>query len=231
VHDTEEIVVKPLGKHLKGTPVFAGATIMGDGRVALILDILGLAKHTRVLAEGHERARLEAPPTAVGAHDDRQTLLVFATPDDGRMALPLSRVARLEEFPRGVVERVGRELLVQYRGEIMPVIDLNAMLVERRATPRVNQIAADSPLIQVVVFSHHGAHVGLIVDQILDIVEDSLANPRPPGRPGVLGTVVIAGRVTELLDVEAVLRRAQPAAAWNDAPQLTAGSEELAHGA
>ena len=232
VHDTEEIVVKPLGKHLKGTPVFAGATIMGDGRVALILDILGLAKHTRVLAEGHERGRLEAAAAAVvGAADDRQTLLVFATPDDGRMAIPLSRVARLEELPRGVVERVGRELLVQYRGEIMPVVDLNAMLVERRVAPRVNQIAAASPMIQVVVFSHHGAHVGLIVDQILDIVENSLANPRPPGRPGVLGTVVIAGRVTELLDVEAVLQRAQPAAAWSEQRQLAAGSEEAAHGA
>jgi two-component system chemotaxis sensor kinase CheA len=69
-------------------------------------------------------------------------------------------------------------------------------------------------MIQMVVFSHNGAHVGLIVDQILDIVEDSLANPRPPGRPGVLGSVVIAGRVTELLDVEALLRRAQPGAAW-----------------
>jgi len=95
VHDTEEIVVKPLGKHLKGTPVFAGATIMGDGRVALILDILGLAKHTRVLAEGHERGRIDTAAAVVGAADDRQTLLVFATPDDGRMAIPLSRVARL----------------------------------------------------------------------------------------------------------------------------------------
>ena len=231
VHDTEEIVVKPLGKHLKGTPVFAGATIMGDGRVALILDILGLAKHTRVLAEGHERGRIDTAAAVVGAADDRQTLLVFATPDDGRMAIPLSRVARLEEFPRGVVERVGRELLVQYRGEIMPVVDLNEMLVERRVAPRANHTAAASPLIQVVVFSHHGAHVGLIVDQILDIVENSLANPRPAGRPGVLGTVVISGRVTELLDVEAVLHRAQPATAWNEPLQLAASNEESAHGA
>jgi two-component system chemotaxis sensor kinase CheA len=231
VHDTEEIVVKPLGKHLKGAPIFAGATIMGDGRVALILDILGLAKHTRVLAEGHERGRLDQAAAQAGVADDRQTLLVFATPDDGRMAIPLSRVARLEEFPRGVVERVGRELLVQYRGEIMPVVDLNAMLVERRVAPRANAAAAASNMIQVVVFSHQGAHVGLIVDQILDIVENSLANPRPPGRPGVLGTVVIAGKVTELLDVEAVLRRAQPAAAWNEPLQLAAGNEEPVHGA
>ena len=129
VHDTEEIVVKPLGSHFKGTPVFAGATIMGDGRVALILDILGLAKRARVVSVGHERARLDhAAPQALVDGEHRQTMLVFRTHDDGRMALPLSRVARLEEFPRRVLERVGHELLVQYRGEIMPVLDLGELL-------------------------------------------------------------------------------------------------------
>src|SRR5262249_20382932 len=101
VHDTEEIVVKPLGKHLKGLQVFAGATIMGDGQIALILDVIGLAKRSRVLAEGQERARLDAA-VAIDetASDDQQTMLLFRSPDDGRMAIPLSRVARLEEFPR-----------------------------------------------------------------------------------------------------------------------------------
>jgi two-component system chemotaxis sensor kinase CheA len=232
VHDTEEIVVKPLGKHLKGTPVFAGATIMGDGRVALILDILGLAKHTGVVAEGHERARLDDVLAApVIARDDQQTMLVFRSPGDGRMAIPLSQVARLEELPRSVLERVGHELLVQYRGEIMPVVELSALLVERRGASRIGAPVPPSAKIQVVVFSHRGAHVGLIVDQILDIVEDTLASPRPPGRRGVLGTVVIAGRVTELLDVEAVLRHAQPPVTWNDAADVTEAAEEIAHGA
>jgi two-component system chemotaxis sensor kinase CheA len=232
VHDTEEIVVKPLSKHLKGTPVFAGATIMGDGRVALILDILGLAKHTRVVAEGHERARLDhmqAP--AVIDRDDLQTMLVFRSPGDGRMAIPLSRVARLEELPRTVLERVGHELLVQYRGEIMPVVELSSLLVERRSPERIGPPMPPSDMIQVVVFSHAGAHIGLVVDQILDIVEDSLANPRPPGRRGVLGSVVIAGRVTELLDVEAVLQHAHPIVVWSDAAGAAGSGEETAHGA
>ncbi|HEY0477447.1 MAG TPA: chemotaxis protein CheA [Kofleriaceae bacterium] len=243
VHDTEEIVVKPLGKHLKRVPVFAGATIMGDGKVALILDVLGLAKHARVVAEGHERARLDhAVTVAAIEHDDQQTMLVFRSPDDGRMAVPLERVARLEEIPRVLVERVGHELVIQYRGEIMPVLELSDLVIERRLAPR--RIAPDSnDVIQLVVFRHGSAHVGLIVEQILDIVDDSLANPRPPGRPGVLGSVVIAGRVTELLDVEAVLRRAQPGAAWaevnpaNTANAVVAASsgggagEELGHDA
>jgi two-component system, chemotaxis family, sensor kinase CheA len=233
VHDTEEIVVKPLGKHFKGAPAFAGATIMGDGRVALILDVLGLAKRSRVVAEGQQRARLDH--AAVGATidgSDLQTMLVFRSPDDGRMAIPLARVARLEEFPRGVVERVGRELLVQYRGEIMPVLELSSLVPERRVLKRTEpKLPGD--IIQMVVFSNDGAHVGLIVDQIVDIIEDSLANQRPPGRPGVLGSVVIAGRVTELLDVEAALRRARPGAAWaarttGSIPNLT---EEAGRGA
>jgi two-component system chemotaxis sensor kinase CheA len=187
-----------------------------------------------VLAEGHERARLE-PSVSAMTEGDRHTMLVFASPDDGRMAIPLGRVARLEEFPRGVVERVGREKLVQYRGEIMPVIELSSLLVERRVAPRVNTTSLERGVIQVVVFAHNGGHVGLIVDQILDIVDEALTNPRPPGRPSVLGTVVIAGRVTELLDVEAVLRRAQPVAGWTETADLTAAASAaqngLGHGA
>ncbi|MEO7733128.1 MAG: chemotaxis protein CheA [Kofleriaceae bacterium] len=230
VCDTEEIVVKPLGRHLKGIPVFAGATIMGDGKVALILDILGVAKRGRVVAEGQPRGRFDQAALAVAPeHADLQTLLVFRGPDDGRMAIPLSRVARLEEFPRHVLERVGPELLVQYRGEIMPVVELSTLLVERRPAPRNGAPAAWPEMVQVVVFAHAGRHVGLIVEEILDIVGDNLASPRAPGRPGVLGSVVIASRVTELLDVEAVLRRARPGAAWaDDAP---GASEEVARGA
>jgi two-component system chemotaxis sensor kinase CheA len=230
VHDTEEIVVKPLGKHFKGVPVFAGATIMGDGRIALILDILGVAKRARVIAEGGQRGRLEATPSVVSGGAELQTLLVFRGPDDSRMAIPLSRVARLEEFPRAMIERVGQELLAQYRGEIMPVLELGGLLLERR--PVYRGTGPEWPeVVQVVVFADNGVHVGLIVEQILDIVEDSLENQRPPGRPGVLGSVVIASRVTELLDVEAVLRRAQPGAAWNEVADVVISAEEVAHGA
>jgi two-component system, chemotaxis family, sensor kinase CheA len=225
VHDTEEIVVKPLGKHLKGSPVFAGATIMGDGRVALILDILGLARRARVVAEARERGRLDASRLTPVSDEERHTLLLFRTPDDGRMAIPLSRVARLEELAPSAIERAGHERLVQYRGEIMPVLELSSLLPERRAVPRAPAPTGHDKL-QVVVFSHHGQHVGLVVEEILDIVEDSLKNRRPPGRAGVLGTVVIAGRVTELLDVESILERASTTLARPSTP-----AEVSAHGA
>jgi two-component system chemotaxis sensor kinase CheA len=228
VHDTEEIVVKPLGKHLQGIPVFAGATIMGDGRVALILDILGFAKHTGVVAEGRERARREALTAQAVIRDDQQTMLVFRSSEDGRMAIPLSRVARLEELPCRHVERIGHELVVQYRGEIMPLLDLAQLLGEGASTSRIGSAADPGALLQVVVFAHRGVHIGLIVGDIVDIVDDSLTQQRPPGRPGVLGSAVIAGRVTELLDVEAVLQHAQPLTGWPDGSRsLTAGEEVL----
>src|SRR5262249_52987437 len=94
IHDTEEIVVKPLQKQLKGISIFAGATIMGDGKVALILDVLGLAQRANVVAGVRERALSEKPAIAVEPTGDRQTLLLFATRDGGRMAIPLSLVAR-----------------------------------------------------------------------------------------------------------------------------------------
>jgi two-component system chemotaxis sensor kinase CheA len=215
VQDTEEIVVKPLGKHLKATSVFAGATIMGDGLVALILDVLGLAQRANVVAEGDVRGRQDLTSASAGAEVERQTLLLVRSPGDGRLAIPLSRIERLEEFPRTVLERVGSELVMQYRGEIMPVLDLKAVLVERRSRSRVQEAEAAAPLapsqtLHVVVCMRDNGNVGLIVEQIVDIVEDALAEPRPAGRPGMLGSVVIVGRVTELLDVDAILRCAGP---------------------
>src|SRR5262249_51872976 len=132
IHDTEEIVVKPLQKQLKGISAFAGATIMGDGKVALILDVLGLAQRANVVAGVRERALGDKPTSAPEAAGDRQTVLLFATHDGGRMAIPLSQVARLEEFPRSALERVGPQDVVQYRNEILPLIHVSEALRPRR---------------------------------------------------------------------------------------------------
>ena len=210
VHDTEEIVVKPLQKQLKGISTFAGATIMGDGKVVLILDVLGLARRAKVLTGARERAVGEPAPAAAGPAGDRQTVLLFATRDGSHMAIPLASVDRLEEFPRSAVERAGARDVVQYRGEILPLVHLSRVLRRpRRAGARkaARPPGADpSGAVPVVVVAGKRQRVGLVVDRILDVAEETLVARSDARRPGVLFTAVIRGRVTEFLDVEAVLR-------------------------
>jgi two-component system chemotaxis sensor kinase CheA len=212
ISDTQEIVVKPLGKQLSGTKVFAGATILGDGKVALILDVLGLAQRANIVSEVRERTMLDSTSAALGASDTKQALLLLEVNDGGRMAMPLSMVARLEEFPQTSIERIGGRDVVQYRGEIMPLLRVSAAVPERRKERRGpapgEPVNEDS--VQVVVHSEGGRSVGLIVDRILDIVEENLTMQGLASRPGVLGSAVIQSRVTEILDVHGMICAAHP---------------------
>ncbi len=232
IHDTEEIVVKPLQKQLKGLSAFVGATIMGDGRVALILDVLGLAQKANVVSGVRERALSEEPAKIAETAGDRQTVLLFATHDGGRMAIPLSQVARLEEFPRSSLEHVGPRDVVQYRDEILPLIHASRALGSRRNSTEDHSgsrrraensaLADESDTVQVVVYAGAGRRVGLVVDRILDIVEETLISRSAAQRSGVLFTAVIQGRVTEFLDVDSILDSVDPSGAEPQAT-VTAG--------
>ncbi len=219
IHDTEEIVVKPLQKPLKELRTFAGATIMGDGRVALILDVLGLAQAANVISGVRERALSEKASAAAEPIGDRQTVLLFATNDGSRGAIPLSQVARLEEFPRSALERVGPLEVVQYRDEILPLIHVSRVLRRRppsKKGPSSSQRRSDESAttagdpIQVVVYSGGGRRVGLVVDRIVDIVEETLVSRSDAHRRGVMFTAVIQERATEFLDIEAILGSLDP---------------------
>jgi two-component system chemotaxis sensor kinase CheA len=223
INDTEEIVVKPLRKQLKTVKTFAGSSIMGDGKVALILDVLGLAQRASVITETRERAMSEKAAESVN-QEEKQTFLLFAGPGDSRMAIPLSTLARLEEFPVAQVEMSGSQWVTQYRGQILPLIRLNVVLEERRNKLRALQAppTADSGPIQVLVLNHEGRAFGLVVEKILDIIEDA-ANVRSPAtRAAVLYSVVISNRVTELLDIPAILRGADLNAAPTSPGQTAA---------
>ena len=200
INDTQEIVVKPLGKQLKGLSAYAGATIMGDGKVALILDVLGIGQLSQVLSESREHGRAE-DRHAEAAREERQTFLLFRAGKFERMAVPLSLVARLEEFPASRVERAGGKLVVQYRERILPLTSLAAVLGgEQDAT--IHDPA------QVIVFAEGDQMAGLVVDQILDIHEESIRVGTHSNQPRLSGSAVLGGKVTDFLDLPAVLRAA-----------------------
>jgi len=210
INDTEEIVVKPLRKQLKTVKTFAGSSIMGDGKVALILDVLGLAQRASVIAETRDRAVTGKVAEAASTIEQKQTFLLFAGPGDSRMAVPLSTLARLEEFPANQVEMSGSQWVAQYRGQILPLIRLSVVLEERRNKLRGLHVlpAVDSGPLQVLVLNHEGRSFGLVVERIVDIVEDRADVRSAATRSAVLYSVVIGDRVTEMLDIPAILGKA-----------------------
>ncbi|MEN0064299.1 MAG: chemotaxis protein CheW [Myxococcota bacterium] len=194
VLDTEEIVVKPLGRELKGLSTFAGATIMGDGRVALILDVIGLS----------ERAKLDEADRHIAAANNAQTdandepatrWLIFRAGGKAPLSIPLDDVARLEEFPRERIEHVGRQNVIQYRDALLPLIDLSEFF---------GGAPVESESLQVVVHSNGERQVGFVVDSIEDVIERALTVRGPSSRQGVSFTAVIDGKITELLDASFV---------------------------
>ena len=202
VSDTEEIVVKPLSRQLKGIPAFAGATVRGDGNVALILDVIGLAQKANVLSEVHDSALSEATSDSA-ANNEKETLLLFRIGEDERMAIPLQSVARLEEIQKDTIERSGDLEIVQYRDEIMPVARLSTYF---GAPSPVEETEA----LQMIVHSHEGRSVGLIVDHIEDIVEEKVTVSREVRRRGISRSVVVQGRVTHVVDLPQIVTDVDP---------------------
>ena len=207
IDDTQEIVVKPLWKPLKSLACFAGATVMGDGRVALILDVFGLAQRAGALSDLRSWDEAEVPAAAAQPVARRSMLLVEGR-GRARMAIPLDEVARLEEYPTGRLERVADRWVVQYRGQILPLFDVDVALQGWAKAARPAQVEATDghDALQVVVCARDERPAGLIVQRIVDIVEQDSEVGGPPSRPGVQRTLVLQGRVTELLDLETLLR-------------------------
>lgn len=198
ITDTQEIVVKPLGQHLKNIPCYAGATIMGDGTVAIILDVVGLAHKSCVLTEQHDRIIQNGADSNRIGNSDQPALLIVDPGDETRAAIRLSTVARLEEFDSRKVERSGHNDVIQYRDRIMPLIYLQGHLPasSSEGTTRLN----------TVVFSRGGTSVGIVVGKIMDIVHANVetADGKLPSR------CVIHDRVTEIIDLTEVVGREFP---------------------
>jgi two-component system chemotaxis sensor kinase CheA len=203
VFDTEEIVVKPVAPILRHVTMFSGNTILGDGSVIMILDPNGIARATGVGAEGvgavgaQEEAR-RGIAVASSASAERMSLLLFRAGDGAPRAVPLGLVARLEDLPGDRIEISHGRPVVQYRGALMPLVPM----AEGWTPPSAGGRQA------VLVFNDGGHAMGLAVDEILDVVEERLKIESGQDRPGYLGTAVIAGRATEVIDCAWWLRQA-----------------------
>jgi two-component system chemotaxis sensor kinase CheA len=188
VFHTEEIVVKPMATRLRHIAMFSGNTILGDGSVIMIIDPNGIAKSVGTAAV-HNAVTDEAAQDGV-ANDELVSLLIFRAGAAQPKAVPLSLVTRLEEIDAKKIEISNGRPLIQYRGQLMPLIRINpALPLKTEGT---------QPLL---VFSDEGRSMGLVVDQIIDIVEDRLNIEVPSDTPGVLGSAVIKGQATEIIDV------------------------------
>jgi two-component system chemotaxis sensor kinase CheA len=209
VTDFQEVMVKPLGRHLKAIPFYMGTTVLGDGQVALILDVMGLAQRcqTAPLEDGRAGA-VEEDKNFIPFAKKSQMALIFLTPDDGRMAMSLEKVLRLEAFRCSAVEKAGDLEVIQYEGKVLPLVYVSRMLPERRQIPRQGASANGDEKIQVVIYDNGREEVGLVVDRVLDIVTAPLEVQRAATRSYVKGSMVLQERVTELLDIPALLKAA-----------------------
>ncbi len=204
VLDQQEIVVKPLPKLLSETGAYAGATLLGDGRVALILDILGIATRARLAAETREDTLVERSHVHVDQGEGGRTLLLVRGANDARLAVPLDQVSRLETIDRLSIESSGVQDVVQYRGEIMPLVLASELLPSSRSQMRMDDAMPSAPSRQlsVVVLGVAGRPLGLVVEDVLDVVEAPGELRRAGCRNGVAGTIVVQERVTEVLDLD-----------------------------
>lgn len=198
VMDAQEIVVKPVPKSIMNLRRYSGATILGDGCVALILDVPGIARTLNATLAGDGTRESEA--AASRPTDLPDTYLMFRSGKKDRLALPMPLVARVEEFEISRIETTGKWEVLQLQGEILPLVRLDKMM---------NGTASDDELserLPVIVCRHRGRSLGLVVRRILDTAEGRAADESAPNRDWVRGNQVLSGQVTEIIDLEGLIR-------------------------
>ncbi len=188
VFDTEEIVVKPVAPILREITMFSGNTILGDGSVIMILDPNGIAAASgeKTVEEGGVREQATA---RAEKGVERTSLLLFRAGGDGPKAVPLALVARLEEIDLQKIEGSNGKPVVQYRGKLMPLVTIDPSYVIDKEGRK-----------PVLVFADGDRSMGLVVDEILDIVEEHLAVELAAEKHGYIGSAIIGGKATDVID-------------------------------
>jgi two-component system chemotaxis sensor kinase CheA len=189
VFHTEEIVVKPMSSKLRHIALFSGNTILGDGAVIMIIDPSGVAQAIGSTVTSQMIVESTQDPDEEGA-EQATSLLVFRAGSTQPKAVPLSLITRLEEIDARKIELSNGRHMVQYRGQLMPLIVMNTNVNVRGEGAQ--------PLL---VFSDGARSMALVVDEIIDIVEDRLTIQVASEIAGVLGSAIIKGQATEIIDV------------------------------
>lgn len=202
VNDSEEIVVKPLGRHMQDCQCLAGATILGNGRVALILDIASIASHCD-LTLSKEETVIDAADARLDDPEETQTSLLFTNATDEYFGIPMEVIARLERVPTEQIDQVGGQDILQYRGASLPLLSLEHH-IKAKARHETDKI-------YVVVYSVLGREVGLIVPELVDIRRVStIVDITTFAEPGVVGSIAVDKNAVRLLDLYALTRVAHP---------------------
>ena len=199
IFDTEEIVVKPVVSILRNINIFSGNTILGDGSIVMILDLNGIVATIGTAVVDDQVAGKSKLPRDGANKAGRQSMLLFSAGDGAPKAVPLSLVSRLEDVEQKSIEVSNGSMVVQYRGKLMPLI------------PFISTQTADAQgktSQPVLVFADNDRNMGLMVDEIIDIIEDDYHIDLSSHRPGFLGTSIIAGKATDVIDATYYLAQA-----------------------
>lgn len=200
ISDTQEIVVKPLSKQLKDIREFSGATITGDGQVALILDVMGVAQNVKISEETAEGALVFNQQVKTGTLTTQaDSLLFFRVAGKAVMAMPLSEVARLEEIKTSSIQTAADREVVEYRGMILPLIRLSRLYRDGAGD------AGGAETLPVIVHRHEDQLVGFVVDQILDVSDEEISTRNDSPTAGIRCSALIGERITDILDTARVV--------------------------
>src|SRR6185369_8199868 len=189
VFHTEEIVVKPMSTKLRHIDMFSGNTILGDGAVIMIIDPNGIAKALGAAGSASRELADENAASHASSGEQLTSLLVFRAGSSQPKAVPLALVTRLEEIATDKIELSNGRYMVQYREQLMPLVQMNGVNVQTTGSQPIR------------VFADDGRSMGLVVDEIIDIVEERLHIEVAGASEGILGSAVIKGQATEVIDV------------------------------
>jgi len=189
VFHTEEIVVKPMSTKLRHIDMFSGNTILGDGAVIMIIDPNGIAKALGASGAAHQQLAEENAAHHASSSEQMTSLLVFRAGSTQPKAVPLALVTRLEEIAADKIELSNGRYMVQYRDQLMPLVQMEGVEVRSSGSQ------------PILVFADDKRSMGLVVDEIIDIVEERLNIEVAGSKGGILGSAVIKGQATEVIDV------------------------------